>query len=382
MKPSDLDNIALLSTRPTAVAPAPELTVIVPTRNEHENVGPLYKRLERVLSGIDFEVLFVDDDSTDGTVEQIRFLATRDRRIRLLHRIGRRGLSSACIEAALASTTPFLAVMDADLQHDETLLPTMLTELKSGDADIVVGSRYIAGGSTGAWDEGRVRMSGFATALSRLVLRTPIEDPMSGFFMLRREVFDGTVRQLSARGFKLLVDLLASSPRRLKVRELPYHFRPRVAGTSKLDAQVVWEYSLLLLDKTLGRLVPLRFIVFSMIGSVGVGVHLTVLGVMLKGLGYPFLVAQIGATAVAMVSNFIMNNLLTYGDRRLEGWRVVTGLASFALISAVGAFANIATATYLLQVLHPGNYFAGFAGAVISAVWNYAVSSVVTWKRR
>jgi dolichol-phosphate mannosyltransferase len=381
MGAAEPNNIVVSRSPAYGPVPGPELTVIIPTRNECDNVGPLYEELKQVLAGVEFEVLFADDDSTDGTIEQIRFLASRDRRVRLLHRIGRRGLSSACVEAAQASTAPFLAVMDADLQHDETLLPKMLAELKGGDADIVVGSRYIPGGGTGEWDEGRVKISGFATSLSRLVLRSPIADPMSGFFMLRREAFDGAVRNLSARGFKILVDLLASSPRRLKVSELPYHFRPRVAGASKLDAQVAWEYLLLLLDKTVGRVVPIRFILFSMIGSVGLGIHLMTLFLMLKGLDQPFLTAQFAATTMAMACNFVMNNQLTYGDRQLKSWRVATGLASFGLISMAGAFANIATATYLLQVLGLGKYLAGFTGAVISAVWNYAVSSGVTWRR-
>jgi dolichol-phosphate mannosyltransferase len=365
----------------SGVLGGPELSVVVPTMNERDNIAPLVERLRAVLDGIQWEVIFVDDDSADGTAEAVRRLASEDHRIRVLHRIGRRGLSSACIEGIQASAAPFVAVMDGDLQHDEGLLPRMFESLRSEPLDLVVGSRYVAGGEIGEWDSRRASISGVATRLGRLVLKTPVHDPMSGFFMLRRDAFDGAVRRLSALGFKILVDLLASSPRPLRLKELPYRFRPRQAGESKLDAQVAWEYLMLLADKLFGHIVPVRFVVFSAVGGAGLVVHLLTLWAGLQLAGFTFPLAQSMATGVAMIGNFTLNNLLTYSDRRLKGWRFVGGLASFSAVCGLGAVANVGVAAYLFGTGHSSWWLAGIAGALMSSVWNYAVSSVVTWRK-
>ena len=376
---------AALGPEPAAMPPGstgPELTVIVPTRNERDNVAPLFALLGQVLAGLEWEAIFVDDDSSDGTIEALRDIARHDRRARLVHRIGRRGLSSACIEGIQASSAPFVAVIDADLQHDEALLPRMLACLKAEPVDLVVGSRYIEGGGIEGWDRKRASMSDLATRLGRLVLRVRIADPMSGFFMLRREAFDGAVRGMSALGFKILIDLLASSPVPLRVRELPYQFRQRVAGESKLDSQVAWEYLMLLADKLVGRFVPVRFILFSLVGLVGLGAHLAVLWFTYHIVALSFPVSQATATVTAMVGNFTLNNFFTYSDRRLVGWGFLRGLLSFGLICGVGAIANVGIASFLLGQEHASWWFAGVAGAAMSSVWNYAVSSVITWNRR
>ena len=229
--------------------PGPELAVIIPTFNERENIPELVRRLDECLKNVLWEVIFVDDDSPDGTARIARGIAQQDPRVRCIQRIGRRGLSSACVEGILASSAPYVAVMDADLQHDERVLPRMLEALKKGDTDIVVGSRYTEGGGIGSWDESRARMSRFATRLSRTVIQRDLSDPLSGFFALRREGFEGAVRNLSNVGFKILIDLLASSPQPLRLKEIPYDFRTRRAGESKLDSQAVWGYGMLLTDK-------------------------------------------------------------------------------------------------------------------------------------
>jgi dolichol-phosphate mannosyltransferase len=359
----------------------PELSIIVPTVNERQNVGPLVELLGAALSDIDWEVIFVDDDSRDGTAARVREIARQDGRVRCLHRIGRRGLSTACIEGVLASASPYAAIMDADLQHDERLLPRMLETLKREPVDLVVGSRYAEGGGLGEWSRRRAEISSLATRLSRVICRAEIADPMSGFFMLRREVFDRAMRNLSGQGFKILLDLLASSPEPVRLKELAYEFRQRRYGESKLDTLVAWEFGMLLADKLVGHIVPVRFALFAFIGVTGLGIHLAVLGTSLKFLGLTFAAAQATATVVAMTSNFFLNNLFTYRDQRLSGWRLLRGLLSFYLICAVGAVANVGAAAYLFDVEHTW-WLAGFAGAVVGSVWNYAVSSVFTWKRR
>ena len=360
---------------------ASELTIVVPTYDERDNVTPLVELIGAALPGVDWEVIFVDDDSADGTAALVRDTARRDPRVRCLQRIGRRGLSSACIEGVLASSSPFVAVMDADMQHDERLLPRMLEVLRREACDLVVGSRYIDGGGVGDWDGRRAGISGFATRLSRLVCKTDIADPMSGFFMARREVFEGSVRRLSGQGFKILLDLLASSPGHIRLRELPYQFRRRRHGTSKLDTLVAWEFGMLLADKLVGHLVPVRFALFAFIGAIGLGVHLAVLRAALSAPTLGFAAAQSIATLVAMTSNFFLNNLFTYRDQRLRGWRLLRGMLSFYLICAVGAVGNVGIAAYVFASDHVW-WLAGISGAVLGSVWNYAVSSVFTWRRR
>jgi dolichol-phosphate mannosyltransferase len=362
-------------------ARAPELSVIVPTFNEHDNVAPLLELVDAALAGVAWEIIFVDDDSADGTAATLRALAQRDSRIRCLQRIGRRGLSSACIEGMLASAAPFVAVMDADMQHDERLLPRMLETLKREPCDIVVGSRHVAGGGFGALDQRRIGISNFATKLSRIICKTEIADPMSGFFMLRRDVFDQAVRRLSGQGFKILLDLLASLPAAPRLKELPYEFRQRRFGASKLDTMVVWEFGMLLADKLIGHIVPVRFALFAFIGALGLAVHLAVLRACLAFPALDFTAAQTIATLVAMTSNFFLNNLFTYRDQRLRGLKLLTGLLSFYLVCAVGAIGNIGIASYVFAADHVW-WLAGIAGAVVGSVWNYAVSSVFTWRRR
>jgi dolichol-phosphate mannosyltransferase len=367
----------------TTEAPAQgfELSIVVPTFNERENVHELIDRLDSCLSAVVWEVIFVDDDSPDGTAELVRQLATRDYRIRCLQRLRRRGLSSACVEGMLSSSARYLAVIDGDLQHDETLLPQMVEILRGGDADIVIGSRYIAGGGTGDWCAKRVAISRFATLLSRRIVRADLTDPMSGFFMIRRGAFEDAVRNLSGVGFKILLDLFASSPGPLRFLELPYRFQTRRAGESKLDSHAAWDFLMLLLDKLVGHIVPVRFAAFALVGGLGIVMHLLVFFLLFREITGNFALSQSVAAAVAMTSNFFLNNLLTYRDRRLKGWSLLRGWASFTLVCSLGMLANVGIASYLF-LTKTFWLLSAFAGIVVGAVWNYAVTAVFTWDAR
>jgi dolichol-phosphate mannosyltransferase len=358
----------------------PELTVVVPTFNERDNVRELIRRLDSTLTGCRWEVVFVDDDSPDDTAELVREIATTDYRVRSIQRIGRRGLSSAAIEGMLSSSAPFLAVIDGDLQHDETLLTQMLDKLREGETDIVVGSRYVQGGGIGDWSESRAAMSRVATRLSRAVLDHELTDPMSGFFMVRSDVFRSCVRNLSGVGFKIMLDIFASAPEPLRHVEMPYEFRARGAGESKLDNQAAWEYGMLLLDKLIGHIVPVRFVAFTLVGSLGVIVHLTVQALLIETLQIEFVVSQAVATLVAMTFNFALNNVLTYRDMQLRGWQWLRGWFSFSLACSVGAIANVGIASYIFT-LDTRWVLAAIAGILVGAVWNYAVTMVYTWKK-
>jgi dolichol-phosphate mannosyltransferase len=357
-----------------------EVSVIVPIFNERDNLTTLTERIAYSLRDTAWEIIFVDDDSPDHSADLARELSARDSRIRCIQRINRRGLSSACVEGMLSSSAAYLAVIDGDLQHDERLLPQMLAVLKQGDFDIVIGSRFAPGGGTGEWDLGRVRLSRMGMRMSRLLVPKDLTDPMSGFFMMRRSVFDGAVRKLSAIGWKILADLFASSPQPLRFKELPYSFRLRHAGESKLDSSTAWDYLMLLLDKLVGSVVPVRFIAFCIVGTFGVAVHFTVLSVLFYIDKSGFLVQQAIATVLTMTFNFALNNVLTYRDKRLRGVAWARGWLSFNLACSIGAGMNVGLATYLNEV-SGSRYLAALAGIVVGAVWNYALTRRITWSQ-
>lgn len=362
-----------------AAEPAPELTVILPAFNESENIPVMVERLSHALAGIDWEVIVVDDNSPDGTHGTVRAIGALDRRVRCIRRVGRRGLAGACIEGMLASQARYVAVMDADGQHDETVLARMVAALRGGNTDLVVASRYIDGTTDSGFSAGRAKASQWSTALARKLLKVELTDPMSGFFMLRREVIDELAPKLSTQGFKILLDIAATGRDFLRVTELPYVFGARLAGESKLDARVALDFGQLLLAKLTNDAVSYRFVLFCLVGATGIGAHMAALAA-LHTLGVPgFGLQQTIATMVAIAWNYVFNNAYTYRDQRLTGWAFVRGLIEFQLICSVGAISNIGVAS-LIYDGGPGWWIAGLGGAVMGAVWNYTVSAAVVWK--
>jgi dolichol-phosphate mannosyltransferase len=357
----------------------PDLSVIVPTFNETQNISLLVSRLAMALQDVRWEVIFVDDDSPDGTARTARRLAAADSRVRCIRRVGRRGLAGACIEGILASSAFAVAVVDADLQHDETLLPRMLASLEQG-TDLVIGTRFAAGGTASDGLTGiRALGSRLANGAARALLGVRLSDPMSGFFMLRRELFEAAATRLSGQGFKVLLDFVATSGSTLKIAELPYRFRPRLHGESKLDSLVAVEYLGLLLAKLSGDRLSIRFVLFALVGASGLVVHLAALRTLLDMSHIGFDWAQMLAAYVAMTWNFALNNQLTYRDRRLGGWRALKGLVSFYAVCSMGAIANIGVASWIYGN-EPIWWLAGTAGALMGAVFNYAASSIFTWR--
>ena len=369
-------------TRIQAEHPLPlELTLVVPTLNERGNIDPLLAAIEAALDGLRWELIFVDDASSDGTPERIHEIAQLDRRIRLIRRFGRRGLASAVVEGALASTTPVIAVIDADLQHDVTILPKLVRPLLNGEADVTVGSRYCEGGSTEGWDETRRRISRAASWAATRLLRTDCSDPMSGLFAIRRETLLAARPRLSSVGYKILLDILASSPAAPRMTEVPYRFGARLSGESKLDHAVELEYLELLLDKLAGRWIPPKLLMFGAVGALGLVAHLGLLDFSLNALLLPFATAQTIAVVGAMTFNFAVNNVFTYRDRQLTGWRWFRGLITFYLVCSIGAVGNVGVGALVYQ--HSSTWWlAGIAGAIVGAVWNFVGSSWLTWTRR
>jgi dolichol-phosphate mannosyltransferase len=362
--------------------PAPELTVVIPAFNERTNVAILVERLRQALAGVAWEAVFVDDNSPDGTAAVVRAIGAQDDRIRCIRRIGRRGLAGACLEGMLASQAHYVAVMDADLQHDETLLASMLERLRPGEVDLVVASRYVEGGSAASFSSNRARISRWSGEISRRFLKVALSDPMSGFFMMRRAAVEELAPLLSSQGFKILLDIVATAAGRLRVAELPFVFRERLHGQSKLDSRIALDFVALLIAKLTNDAVSFRFLLFCLVGLSGVGVHMTTLLLALNAVpDIHFSMAQAIATIVAIAWNFAFNNALTYRDQRLTGRSFVTGLIRFEIICAVGALSNLGVASWIYEH-DPDWWIAGLGGALMGAVWNYVVSAAFVWRSR
>ena len=363
-----------------ATQPAPELTVVVPTFKERDNIPLLVEKLAHTLAGVDWEVVFVDDNSPDGTASVARKIGESDARVRCVRRIGRRGLAGACIEGMLSSQARYVAVMDADLQHDETLLTAMLARVRE-DADLAVASRFAEGASAaGLSSARRQHASRVSNALTRRLLGVTLSDPMSGFFMMRRDRFEELAPQLSSQGFKILLDIVATARGSLQIVELPFVFAERQHGESKLDSRVALDFAALLLAKFTNDTVSFRFLLFCLVGLTGIAIHMAVLQFAV-GLGTRFGWAQTLATFAAITWNFVLNNMFTYRDQRLTGWQFATGLLRFQVICAVGAISNVGIATVIYRY-DPQWWIAGFGGALMGAVWNYVVSAAFVWRQR
>ncbi len=357
-----------------------ELSIVIPTFNERENIVPMVERLRVALEGISWEAVFVDDDSSDRTIEVVRNLSLRDRRVRGIRRINRRGLAGACLEGILSTSAPIVAVMDADLQHDESRLVAMLSLIRRDRCDLVIATRYAREGSSQNGFN-RIRQAGsqLAIKIARRLLKVETSDPMSGFFMVRRTVVEDLAPKLSRQGFKILLDIMASSPFPLEIAEVSYVFRPRIHGESKLDALVVFEYLGLLIAKLSGDIISARMLLFGLVGLSGLFVHLTILRLMLLQ-GIAFSASQAAAMLAAVISNYMLNNALTYRDRRRRGTRFFSGLLLFAALCSIGIFAGTGVSA-LFYIHEPQWLLAGLAGAVIGAGWNYITSSMITWRQ-
>jgi len=365
----------------SATRPAPELSVVVPTFKERANVPLLVEKLARTLTGVDWEVIFVDDNSPDGTAAAARAIGATDYRVRCIRRIGRRGLAGACIEGMLASQARYVAVMDADLQHDERLLTGMLEKLR-GDTDLAVASRYVAGGSAaGLSSAGREHASRLSTVLAQRLLGVTLSDPMSGFFMIRRERFEELAPRLTTQGFKILLDIAATARGTLRIAELPLVFAERQHGESKLDTRVALDFIALIIAKLTNDAVSFRFLLFCLVGLTGIAIHMATLQFALGVMALGFGAAQTVATVAAITWNFVLNNMFTYRDQRLAGVQFVTGLIRFQLICAVGAISNVGIASVIYE-RDPNWWVAGLGGALMGAVWNYVVSAAFVWRQR
>ncbi|MBU0468235.1 MAG: glycosyltransferase family 2 protein [Candidatus Omnitrophica bacterium] len=346
-----------------------ELTVVIPTYNEKDNVKALTEKLASTLEGVSWEAIFVDDDSSDGTADIIRDIASKDVRVRCLQRIGRKGLSSACIEGMLSCSSDYMAVMDADMQHDERILPKMLEALKeNSELDIVVGSRYVEGGGVGQWSAIRKMISCFATKIGQAVIRADLKDPMSGFFMLRQSFFQEIVRDLNGKGFKILFDLFASSSKKVKFKEMPYDFRQRNAGESKLDLRVSVDYGIMVLDKIIGKFVSIRFLLFFINAFLVLLLHYFMLMFAAIILRQSFVFTQLLVSLIVLMVFFMFNK--TRSVKKDGVLKFVWEALSFSSFGCIGVVINVSIA-YCLYDFGLTGMLSGLIGGSIGSLWNY-----------
>jgi dolichol-phosphate mannosyltransferase len=358
-----------------------DLSIIVPVYNEAKNIRPLVEAIEQSLGDVEWEVFFVDDDSPDGTAGVVEELARENTKVRLILRVTDRGLSKACIQGMLSSTADVLCIIDGDGQHDPAVISSLLAPIVAGEADIVSAARDLNDGdSLEGLSPWRTRMSKFGNALCARAVHREVHDPLTGLFAMRRSSFLSVVRNLSNSGFKLLFDILATDPS-LRHREIPFVFRSRLHGESKLDFASLWQFGVLLIEKLSRGVLPARFVSFLIIGGSGVAVHFAVLYPALAS-GYSFAVSQTFAAVAAMTSNFLLNNQLTFRDRRLIGFRIFTGWILFALVSSVGLAANVAIATITFEHFKTFAMVAALAGVSMDVIWKFVVSGRLVWRMR
>lgn len=361
------------------------LSLILPTFNEAENLPVLLPKLEEALKTIPHEIIIVDDDSPDGTSRVAQELAEKISDLHVIRRIGRRGLSSAVVEGFLAAKGDVLAVMDADGQHDLTLIPKLYDAVQQG-SNVAIGSRYVAGGSVGKWDERRYMLSRIATNLAKRLCRVMVNDPMSGFFALNRKTFEATLPRLNPKGFKILLDFLVHVPKGTTAKEIPFTFGARMHGESKLSRRVQIEFLEYLYDVTFGRYIPLTFVKYCIVGTLGIVVHVSVYELLSSifrnaaGLSlYGFSLSVIGAIETAIIFNFLLNNVWTFAHIKLRGFKMLQGFITFNLACAVGALANYATAAFLFsQGL--AELLSVIIGAFVGVFWNYTMNRLMTWR--
>ena len=379
---------------------APVVSVITPTYDEAENLPELVRRIHESLANVPHEIIVADDNSPDGTWAVAESLAADDETITVLRRFHDPGLSAAVLDGMSAARGSYLAVIDADLQHDPAALAPMLEMVRSGKADVAVGSRESEGGGYGEWSTHRRFVSWVATAIAKVFLRVPTDDPMSGYFMLTRDAYESTAAQINPMGFKILLEFIGRN-RDLRVGEVGYEFANRVHGRTKLNRSIIRSYLLAVAELRLGRQVDPVFLLYVMVGALGLVVNST-LFTLFEALGFPLIntglndaldpiySSFVASVAVTTLLLFVVNNEFTFWEQRYTGWKMLPALVLFGLMTLVGTLVHVAVFSWLQEtgfaldllgadaarVLH------NLIGATVALVVNWYLNTSFVWKRR
>lgn len=358
------------------------LSIVLPTYNERDNIQPVLKEIFQLASDYILEILIVDDNSSDGTSDLVKSLAKKDSRIRLIRRVGRFGLSSAIKEGLLNATNDIAVVMDADGQHQPSDALYAVKELINTNSDLVVGSRFIDTSSISGLSNRRAIGSNSANNLARISLSKSYQhltDYMSGCLALNLKTCLPFILKVNVNGFKFYYEILSLSKGSLKVKEVPLTFKARFHGKSKLDISVVWDFLISLLHTLTFRVLPRRAISFGLVGLSGVLVQLISTKILMYFLFAPFEKALPISVFMAATSNYLINNALTFRSQRLLGFTLLNGLAKFLLVSSLPVIANIGLATAFYNSVYENTFFAQISGIFVVFIWNYVASSRFVW---
>ena len=379
---------------------APVVSVVTPTFNEAENLPELVRAVHAALGTLPHEIVVADDDSPDRTWEVAEQLAEDDSSIRVLRRFRDPGLSAAVLDGMTVARGEYLAVIDADLQHDPAILPEMVGLLASGTVDVCVGSRATEGGGYGDWSAARRLVSWVATMIAKVLLRVPVSDPMSGYFVITRRAYEQTAAQINARGFKILLEFVGRN-RSLRVAEVPYEFRNRVHGETKLNRSVIRSYLLAVSELWLGRQIDPVFLLYVLVGIVGLVVN-SVAFALAEAAGFPLWTTGLNkaidpiytsflfSVQLSILVLFVLNNEFTFWEDRYRGWKLVPAFLAYEVVSIIGTLIHVAVFTFLqntgflLGVLGagPARVVHNLTGAVLALIVNWFLNTTYVWKRR
>lgn len=377
----------------------PVVSVITPTFNEADNLPLLVERLHKALDEVPHEIIVADDDSPDRTWEVAETLAADDPTIQVMRRFHDKGLSASVLDGMSVAKGETLAVIDADLQHDETVLPAMVDRVRCGDADVVVGSRSTVGGGYGEWAASRRFVSWVATLIARLLLRVPVSDPMSGFFVVSRSAYERTAPLINPQGFKILLEFIGRD-RSLRVEEVGYEFANRVHGETKLNRSVIRSYLLGVAELRLGRQVDPAFLLYVLVGIVALVVNSGAFAIA-EALGFPEVTTGLNeeldpiATSflfslqLSIIVAFVLNNEFTFWEQRYRGWKLLPAFGVYEVMTLVGTGVHIAVFTFLQETGFLLTYLGGatrlahnLMGAVVALIINWYLNTTYLWRRR
>ena len=358
------------------------ISVIIPTYNEYKNLPKLLDQLLNLETIFEKEIIIVDDNSSDGTQNLARSYSQNDRRIRLISRLGRSGLSSAIKEGCLCASGDLIVIMDADGQHEPNSIINGLEKFNNKNIDIIIGSRFLEESIIKGLSSKRESGSSIANFLARITLHSgykKLTDYMTGFILLKRNSCIKYIEKIDVNGFKFLYELLSLSKGKLTVIEIPLVFGFREFGQSKLDLAVIWDFLISLIHNFFGRIIPRRAFSFALVGLIGVFVQMFVIYFLLAVTDFDFEKILPVGVILAATSNYIINNILTFRSNKLSGKNFYFGLFKFLLVASLPIIANIGVANLFYNQLSSNTFFAQIAGILVVFIWNYAASSRVVW---
>ena len=358
------------------------ISIVIPTYNEKDNIIPLVERLSKTLAGRNFEILLVDDNSKDGTVDIAASMAEKFP-VKVMVRTKERGLATAVLHGIKYAQGNIIGVMDADLQHPPEIVASLLKAIDDG-ADMAIGSRYVPGGGVPNWGLLRRIISKGAGTIAHLFLPSirSIKDPMSGLYMFKREAIANI--EFHPIGYKILLEMLVMGDFK-KVVEVPFIFEDRSSGASKMKARQQIDYlkHVFSLMQRKGEIT--RFLKFIGVGLSGTVVNLGILALVTLLTEWHRLVAILPGLEISILTNFMLNDRFTFSDRRVNTNNpFVKRLLKFNLVSLTGAAINFGIYTLVTWLWGTDSLVsrttANFIGILVAFIWNYLLSMLWTWK--